>query len=161
MEPTDTELNICWPPEQMNEHLPQIFFRWLLASQVIVGEITDTLGLIPTVSYSNPLEHCKTHHVFYTTGALVLFFVVVCLFIYPYLAAMGLCWQCRLLTVVASVVAACGLWSMGSVVEAHRLSCPVACGILAPRTGIEPTSTALSRRLNHWTTSEVPCHEHL
>ena len=80
---------------------------------MIAGEITDTLGLIPTVSYSNPFEHCKTHHFFYTT-ALVLFFVVVCLFIYPYLAAMGLCWQCRLLTVLASIVAEhrlLGMWA--------------------------------------------------
>ena len=30
----------------------------------------------------------------------------------------------------ASVVAACGLWSAGSVAVVHRLSCSVACGIL-------------------------------
>ena len=122
MEPTVTELNICWPPEQMNEHLPQMFFRCLLASQVIVGEVIYILELVPTVSYSNPFEDCKTHHFFYTTGALVLFCVVVCLFIYPYLAALGLCWQCRLLTVVASIVAdhrLLGTWA--SVVAASGL----------------------------------------
>ena len=31
----------------------------------------------------------------------------------------------------------------GSVVVAHGLSCPVACGILVPRPGIEPVSPAL------------------
>ena len=32
---------------------------------------------------------------------------------------------------------------VGSVVVAHRLSCPGACGILVPRPGIEPASPAL------------------
>ena len=31
----------------------------------------------------------------------------------------------------------CSLWHVGSLVEACRLSCPVACGILVPRTGME------------------------
>ena len=31
----------------------------------------------------------------------------------------------------------------GSLVVAHGLSCPTACGILVPRPGIEPTSPAL------------------
>ena len=35
----------------------------------------------------------------------------------------------RQLQYVGSVVAACGLWSAGSVVMAHRLSCSTACGI--------------------------------
>ena len=35
---------------------------------------------------------------------------------------------------------------MGSVVEAHGLSCPTACGVLVPRPGIEPTSPALEGR---------------
>ena len=35
------------------------------------------------------------------------------------------------------------LWHAGSVVVALGLSCPVACGILVPRPGIEPTSPAL------------------
>ena len=42
----------------------------------------------------------------------------------------------------------CGTWAfslrhMSSVVVACRLSCPVACGILVPQSGIEPTSPAL------------------
>ena len=55
-----------------------------------------------------------------------------------------------------SLVVACGfslsscgvqaLGHVGSVVVAHRLSCPVACGILVPRPGIEPTSPALEGR---------------
>ena len=36
---------------------------------------------------------------------------------------------CRLLIVVASLVVAQGLWSTGSAVVAHELSCPAACGI--------------------------------
>ena len=35
------------------------------------------------------------------------------------------------------------LWHKGSVVAAHGLSCPAACGILVPRPGIEPVSPAL------------------
>ena len=47
---------------------------------------------------------------------------------------------------VGSVV--CGMWALslrcaGSVVVAHRLSCPTACGILVPQPGIEPVSSAL------------------
>ena len=35
--------------------------------------------------------------------------------------------------------------------------CPVACGTLVPRPGIEPAPPAVeSRNLNHWTTREVP-----
>ena len=42
----------------------------------------------------------------------------------------------------------CGTWALSlrrasSVVVAHALSCPVACGILVPRPGIKPTSPAL------------------
>ena len=51
------------------------------------------------------------------------------------------------------------LWCAGfSLVVAHGLSCPVACGILVPQPGIEPASPALIGRwiLNHWTTREVP-----
>ena len=33
---------------------------------------------------------------------------------------------------------------MGSLVVAHRLSCPMACGILVRGPGIKPTSSALS-----------------
>ena len=51
----------------------------------------------------------------------------------------------------------CGLWafssfgkqaleSLGSVAEAHGLSCPGACGILVPRPGIIPISLALEGR---------------
>ena len=41
----------------------------------------------------------------------------------------------------------CGAQSLGcgsSVVVAHGLSCPMACGILVPRLGIEPMSPALA-----------------
>ena len=37
----------------------------------------------------------------------------------------------------------CSLRHAGSLVDAHGLSCPVACGILVPRPGIEPASPAL------------------
>ena len=50
------------------------------------------------------------------------------------------------------------LWCAGfSLVVAHGLSCPVACGILVPQPGIEPASPALEvRSPNHWTAKEVP-----
>ena len=35
---------------------------------------------------------------------------------------------------------------VGSTVVVHRLSCPVACGILVPRPGIEPMSPVLAGR---------------
>ena len=41
----------------------------------------------------------------------------------------------------------CGAWVLGwqgSVVVAHWLSCPLACGILVPRAGMEPSSPALA-----------------
>ena len=38
------------------------------------------------------------------------------------------------------------LWHMGSVVVVHGLSCPVACGILVPGSGIKPVSPALEGR---------------
>ena len=43
------------------------------------------------------------------------------------------CGLCGLLIAVASLVVAHGLWSTDSVVAAHRLSCPVACGVLVPQ----------------------------
>ena len=38
------------------------------------------------------------------------------------------------------------LWSTGS--RRHGLSCPTACGILVPRSGIEPASSALEVRFS-------------
>ena len=51
-----------------------------------------------------------------------------------------------LLSEVASLVAEHRLYSVGSVVAVHRLSCPEARGILVPRPGIEPMSPALAGR---------------
>ena len=36
------------------------------------------------------------------------------------------------------------LWLPGLFIGAHRLSCPMACGILVPRPGIEPSSLTLA-----------------
>ena len=49
--------------------------------------------------------------------------------------------------VAAGEVSSCAwaLECMGSVVVAWGLSCPAACGILAPQPGIKPTSPALQR----------------
>ena len=50
------------------------------------------------------------------------------------------------LVVVCGLLSSCGVQApgrVGSVVVVHGLSCPVACGILVPRPGIEPTSLAL------------------
>ena len=49
------------------------------------------------------------------------------------------------------------LWHAGSVVVAHRLGCPTACGILVPWSGIKPTVPCIGRQiLNHWATREAP-----
>ena len=47
--------------------------------------------------------------------------------------------------IAADEVSSCAwaLECMGSVVVARGLSCPAACGILAPQPGIKPTSPAL------------------
>ena len=45
-------------------------------------------------------------------------------------------------------VRALWLWRTVLVVEASGLSCPVACGILVPRPGIEPVSPALEGRFS-------------
>ena len=37
----------------------------------------------------------------------------------------------------------CGMWHAGSVAVARGLSCPMACGILVARPGIEPASPVL------------------
>ena len=58
-----------------------------------------------------------------------------------------------LLVAVASLVAEHRLYSVGSVVAVHRLSCPEARGILVPRPGIEPMSPALEGR---FLTTEPP-----
>ena len=50
-------------------------------------------------------------------------------------------WLCRVLV------------ATGSFIVAHRLSCPVACAILVPGSGIEPTSPALQGGFLH---SELP-----
>ena len=41
-------------------------------------------------------------------------------------------------------------------VVARGVSCPMACGILVPRPGIELTSRIARQIPNHWTTREVP-----
>ena len=56
-----------------------------------------------------------------------------------------------------SVVVACRLWSTGSVVVAHGLSCSAACGILLDQGS--NLSPCIGRRiLNHCATREVPLH---
>ena len=46
---------------------------------------------------------------------------------------------------MGSIIAAPGLWSTGSIVVAHGLSCPAACGIF-PDQGSNPVSPALADR---------------
>ena len=46
-----------------------------------------------------------------------------------------------------------GLLAADSVVEAHVLSCPMACGILVPQPGIKPVTAALQGR---FLTAEPP-----
>ena len=54
--------------------------------------------------------------------------------------------ELRLESTRTSVVATDGLHGTGSVVVAHRLSCPVTCGIFLDQ-GLEPVSPALSGRI--------------
>ena len=57
-------------------------------------------------------------------------------------------WLCQVLVVAhslrCSMQASLWLWLLGSVVAVNMLSCPSACGILVPNTGIEPESPALA-----------------
>ena len=62
---------------------------------------------------------------------------LTCLFMFTHLFI----WLCRVLV------------ATGSFIVAHRLSCPVACAILVPGSGIEPTSPALQGGFLH---SELP-----
>ena len=55
----------------------------------------------------------------------------------------------------ASVVVTRGLWSTGSVVAAHGISCSVACGIF-PDQSSNPCPLHWQAILNHCTTREVP-----
>ena len=58
-------------------------------------------------------------------------------------ASQGIC------IVMHGLLPSCGpgaLQPMGSVVMAHRLSCPMACGILVPQSEFEPESPALEER---------------
>ena len=59
-----------------------------------------------------------------------------------------------LFVVARGLLSSCGAWAPervgsvvckheGSLLEARGLSCPAACGILVPRSGIEPTGPAL------------------
>ena len=51
----------------------------------------------------------------------------------------------------------CGLQHVGSVVAVSGLSCPVACGVLVPSTGIKHVSPALEGRLlSTGPTREIP-----
>ena len=83
-------------------------------------------------------------------------------FVYLYLAGLGLrccarafssCGEQGLLSVWGAMASHSGdfscccsktLGTWASVVMAHGLNCPDACGILVPRPGIEPTSPALA-----------------
>ena len=75
--------------------------------------------------------------------------------LFIYLAVLGL--SCNIWELL--------LWSTGSLAMAHGLSCSMACGILIPRTRIQPMSPTSQSRfffflakqiLNQWTTREVP-----
>ena len=62
---------------------------------------------------------------------------------------------CRLLIVVASLVAVHRRYSSDSVIVVHRLKCPAACGIFLTRDGTCVLCVGRQIR-SHWTTREVP-----
>ena len=86
----------------------------------------------------------------------VLFLVFKKLFIFIfgcthcYLRAFSSCGERRLLSHCYDL----SLWGMGSVVVAHRLSCPEACGIFLDQE-LNPIPCIGRWILNHWTTREV------
>ena len=56
----------------------------------------------------------------------------------------------------------CGPCGVGApLVVDHRLSFPLACGILVPLLGIKPVSPALEGRILTTGPSGKPCHSHL
>ena len=67
---------------------------------------------------------------------LFIYFLCIIVFIYFWLSWVFVA-ACRLLVVVVSLVGAPRLWSTGSVVVAHGLSCSMACGIF-PDQGLNP-----------------------
>ena len=75
----------------------------------------------------------------------IVFFKKIYLFIYFWLHQVLVVAR-RPFVAVCRLLSSCGAQApkrAGSVVVAHGLSCPVACGILVPRPGIEPVSPAL------------------
>ena len=116
------------------------------------------------------LQNMEQSSLCYTVGPCWLFFLkykflflylkIYLLFMYLFLAVSGLscstrdlCWGVQdlslwrgLLVVVHGLLSSCRVQAPGrvsSVVVAHGLSCPEACGILVPWPGIEPPSPAL------------------
>ena len=64
---------------------------------------------------------------------------------------------CFYLPVWVLVAGACGISHCGTRAPGHTGSVPVACGVLVPQPGIEPSSPALQGGLfTLWTTREVP-----
>ena len=93
------------------------------------------------------IDHCLSCSLFYLFFSILLGSkFLLCIYLW-------LCWvlaATHRIFVVLCVVFCCGTWSLkcvSSVVVLHRLSCPSACEILVPQTGIEPTSPALQGRL--------------
>ena len=62
------------------------------------------------------------------------------------------CCRAQALRAPASVVTACGLWRIDSVIAAHGLSCPAACGIFRDGSHLPCICRWI---LNHQTTREV------
>ena len=92
--------------------------------------------------------------------ALVEFFSLICL-----LAVLCLCCRSRAFSSCSawachgSSFSCCVAWALGpqsSVVVAHELSCPEACGIFLDQ-GSKPSPGMARQILNHWTTREAPC----
>ena len=89
------------------------------------------------------------HHYFHYELCLLLHFYVAALGLYCSAQALSGCGEWGLLSscsVWAYCCRALALQCAGSVVMAHGLSCPAACGILVPRPGIEHVSLALAGR---------------
>ena len=103
---------------------------------------------------SHPRVGCFSMFVFFLIFTYLLTYLFIYLFIIFGYVGFQL-WHMGSFIEAHGLLSSCGAWGahklwsvwtpehMGSVVVACGLSCPVACGILVPRPGIEPTSPAL------------------
>ena len=102
------------------------------------------------------LYHWATREAHFTYSS-----VYMSILIFQFISVTQFRWKKMFIYLVALGLGCCtqalSSWCVGSVVEAHGLSCSVACGILLLRPGIEPMSPALQGRFSTSGPPESPC----